>query len=147
MGLDLCSSNRAGDLTLKYGSFVASGFCNTQYSTLNFKAHFVSYFSSTCSNHSPPLTFSASILFVSLAPGACWDLLCAHHVERLFLVGSLESACFSTMIQDISWLRHLAPPTFGIFPLGRFLFVTLFPNISHLLPALLLTPSHLSAHS
>lgn len=114
-----------------YWSFVSSVFCRPQYSTSNFRAHFFSRISSTCSNHPPPLTpqqvSSPSLWLLEPAPPSwvpiIWKscLLLAHW--------SLFAVYFSTVIQGISWLRHsLTQPCVGISPFARFLCVTLSPK-------------------
>lgn len=88
---------------------------------------------------------------MSLAPGACSPLLGAHHMEKLSLVGSLQSACYILLYGDARCLlaKTLAQPSLGVSPLAGFLFVTLsakslppppcsapgsHPPVSHLTP-------------
>lgn len=89
-------------------------------------------------------------LHVSLAPGACSPLLGAHHMEKLSLVGSQQSACYILLYGDARRLlaKTLAQPSVGVSPLAGFLFVTLsaksLPPPPCSAPGSLLPVSHLT---
>lgn len=87
---------------------------------------------------------------MSLAPGACSPLLGAHHMEKLSLVGSQQSACYILLYGDARRLlaKTLAQPSVGVSPLAGFLFVTLsaksLPPPPCSAPGSLLPVSHLT---